>query len=181
MAASIAALLSILSLLTVSFSQVSKPLPMSPDIVNNTWSINGLVFSRNTTVPNTGVAISFAMFSLYRSILIRCPRLLQSPESLLRPCLWQPSLIPVECIYYSKTFNSTEDWWSCPTIKDMPEGEQEVAADFQRRLKWRMMDLQEDVVVKNGSYDEETDDGYKEMIEFRSVTIEIVQAIPLSL
>ena len=64
-------------------------------------------------------------------------------------------------------------WRNCQTMSDMPDGEEEVTQDIQRRLKWRILDLEENSGEGGGAYNGVSKNGRS----FKSVTIEVVQVM----
>ena len=86
-------------------------------------------------------------------------------------------MVAVECNHKPETLDTVNGWRTCDRMSELPEGEQIMGSEMQKRLKWRVIDLHEDTGVKGGPYDGVPKTG----ITFRDATVEIVQAIPLSL
>jgi hypothetical protein len=65
-------------------------------------------------------------------------------------------------------------WRNCQKMSDMPDGEGDVPRDVQRRLKWRVLDLEENIGEGGGAYNGVSKNGRS----FKTVTIEVVQVLP---
>jgi hypothetical protein len=160
-----------LSLPLFVFSSRSEP----KIAVANTWNISRINLSRFTTVPIDQYANFSASFLLHRTIPVACPSERGPPQKEPRgPCGWRPSPIATQCEYGFTNKDILNVWRNCQTMSDMPEGEDEVLPDTQRRLKWRILDLQESIGEGGGAYKGVSKNGRS----FKAVTIEVVQVFP---
>ena len=80
----------------------------------------------------------------------------------------------MRCNYGFNNKDIVNGWRNCQTMSDMPDGEEEVLPDIQRRLKWRILDLEENMSEGGGAYNGVSKNGRS----FKAVTIEVVQVFP---
>ena len=143
-------------------------------VVANTWNISQISFTRYTTVPIDQYANFSTSFVLHRTIEVGCPVRWETPPKEPRgPCGWRPSPITTRCNYGFNNKDIMNGWRNCQTMSDMPDGEEEVTQDIQRRLKWRILDLEENSGEGGGAYNGVSKNGRS----FKSVTIEVVQVM----
>jgi hypothetical protein len=141
----------------------------------NTWNISQISFFRTTTVPIQQLSNFSTSFTLHRTIPVPCrtdrgP----APHGPIAPCGWRPSPIITWCSYGYTSKDVVDGWRTCQKMTDMPDGEDEFLPDMQQRLKWRVLDLEESIGETGGAYNGVSKNGRS----FKTVTIEVVQALP---
>jgi len=114
-------------------------------------------------------------FDLYRSYSLACPQPASGEppgmESMLHPCAWRTSLFKVTCSS-TKPFGpgeASQSWNMCDASGELPEGER-YSPEPAQKLRWRLVDLIRPDVASADN-----------LLSFETATLEVVQAIPISL
>jgi hypothetical protein len=138
----------------------------------NTWYLSNLGTRTRPADRNESDGNPF-YFSLYRSFQLPCPYPAdgQPPgeESYLHPCGWRPSSVRTTCATSDPFTSASGKWYTCGDYPELPEGERH-SLSYARKLRWRVAN-----VIGSGGVLED------KALPFEKATIEVVQALPLSL
>jgi hypothetical protein len=163
-----------LVLLSLPLFVFSLELEPGFDVVN-TWNISQISFFRNTTIPIGEFSSLSTQFTLQRTIPVVCGfERGPAPKEPRKPCSWRPSPIATRCNYARSSKDIVNGWHNCQEMSNMPEGEEEVLPDIQRRLKWRVIDIEESIGEGGGPRNGVSKNGKS----FKTMTIEVVQVFP---